>query len=113
MVIEFLIPVRTGQGQNDREHWAVRHRRVKNERQTAGMLCPRFRIPCIVTLTRHYRSNKLDDDNLAGSLKAIRDGICDRLGVDDGSDKVRFIYQQAKGQTGVRVRLEEPSEQRP
>ena len=40
----------------------------------------------------------LDDDNFIGGCKHIRDGIADALGIDDGSNKLRFIYLQTKGQ---------------
>jgi len=46
-----------------------------------------------VELTR-FGKKKLDDDNIVGSLKHIRDGIADALGVNDGSDKIKFIYSQ-------------------
>lgn len=47
----------------------------------------------IVNLTR-FGKKKLDDDNLIGSLKHVRDGIADALGVNDGSDKISFKYDQ-------------------
>jgi hypothetical protein len=47
----------------------------------------------IVNLIRSGK-RKLDDDNLVGSLKHIRDGIADALGVNDGSNNIKFRYDQ-------------------
>lgn len=46
-----------------------------------------------VTLTR-YSAGTLDDDNLRGSLKAIRDGVADWLGVPDNDPRVTWAYAQ-------------------
>ena len=37
---------------------------------------------------------KLDDDNLASAFKAIRDEVAKQLGVDDGGDRVEWVYRQ-------------------
>jgi hypothetical protein len=108
--IEVLLPIVTPGGLNAREHWAVRSRRVKRERQTAHLICPRHPLPCVVTLTR-IGTHVLDDDNLAGVLKSVRDGVADRLAVNDGNvGQVRFVYRQEKCKRrcdrGVRIRLE-------
>jgi hypothetical protein len=51
----------------------------------------------------------MDDDNLPGSLKAIRDEVASVLGVDDGDRaRIRFAYAQERGEWGVRVRIERP-----
>lgn len=47
----------------------------------------------IVTLTR-VGPRRLDDDNLAGSLKGVRDAIAAALGVDDRDPKVQWVYGQ-------------------
>lgn len=50
---------------------------------------------------------KLDSDNLAISAKAVRDGIAQALGVDDGDETaVHWDYAQERGAYGVRVRIE-------
>ncbi len=105
------IPVRTAPGQNVREHYMVRARRVKREREaTAWMLKSQASpmLPCKVTITRVAPSRGLDSDNLQGALKAIRDEIACWLGVDDGkSDTVRYDYAQARGEWGVVVEFGE------
>lgn len=59
-------------------------------------------LPCVVRLTR-LSPGTLDDDNLRGALKAVRDGVADRLGVDDRDPRVTWEYAQErfKGLKGV------------
>ena len=59
-----------------------------------------------VTLTRVAPSNGLDDDNLRGALKAVRDGVADALGVDDRDPRVEWKYAQKRGKYGVVVKVE-------
>ncbi len=55
--------------------------------------------PFRVKITRQG-PRRLDDDNLAGSCKHIRDGVADALGVNDGDTKaVQFSYDQVIAQT--------------
>ena len=109
------IPLRLGRGLNDREHRMARVRRVKRERRAIHLLWPwqwkgrTQAFPLLVTLTRVSPSPKpLDDDNLAASLKAVRDQVAAELGVDDG-DRVRilFVPAQERGPWGVRVEVQE------
>lgn len=101
------VPIRTVPGMNAREHWRARSRRVKTERTAiawalTGQTKPQ--LPCVVTLTRVAPSNGLDDDNLAGALKAVRDQVAEWLGVDDKRrDVVRYTYEQRRGPWGVEV----------
>jgi hypothetical protein len=104
-MIIFTIPVRTFSEANRREHWARKAKRVKAQRTAARMLTranlPNGSVPeaverCIVTLTR-IAPRRLDSDNLAGSMKAVRDGIADALGRDDGSDWYEWRYDQKQG----------------
>lgn len=100
-----LVPLRTKGPNGGHEHWRVLHRRRKHERKLAWLLCPDASLPCVVTLTR-LSAGTLDDDNLRGALKAIRDGVADRLGVDDADPRLRFEYAQercGRGHYGVRV----------
>ena len=56
---------------------------------------PRHRLPCVVTLTR-IAPRALDCDNNQISMKAVRDGVADRLGVDDRDPRVTWRYGQEK-----------------
>lgn len=103
------IPLRTNRGQNSREHWRARARRVKAEKLAVAWALTaeaRPELPCVVVLTRTAPSNGLDDDNLAGALKAVRDAVAEWLGVDDRDQRVRFVYRQARAAWGVLVRFE-------
>jgi hypothetical protein len=92
------IPLRTASGMNVREHFHVRSKRVRKEREAvAYFLGPKVRphVPCTVTLTRVAPSAGLDDDNLASALKGVRDQVAQWLGIDDRrSLQVRYRYAQ-------------------
>lgn len=108
-----VIPLRTGTGLNDRHHWRVKAKRVKKEREaTAWALAGKQPpvMPCTVLLTRVGPSNGLDDDNLRGSLKAVRDQVAAWLGVDDRSPLVKWEYGQRRTREwGVEVVAGQPS----
>lgn len=116
-----MIAFKTGRGLNDRESPFARRERVDRERKAAHLaglfaLQPRTwslrqlqQMPgrFVVRLTRVAPGAKpLDDDNNVGALKAIRDGLADRLGIDDGNiQRIRFEYAQAKGSWAVLVEI--------
>ena len=52
--------------------------------------------PCTIVLTR-VAPRALDGDNLQSGFKAVRDGVADWLGVDDGSRLVEWEYRQRAG----------------
>lgn len=101
------IPVATALGLNSREHYMARKRRVANERYVTASVLRTSKLdlpplPLVVTLTR-IAPGTLDDDNLPGSLKAIRDEIAAFLGVNDRlREVVRYEYSQRRGAKGER-----------
>lgn len=102
------VPLRLPSASNLREHWAAKHRRVKAQRHAVGWVIrnqPRPELPCVVTLTR-ISARGLDDDNLRGALKAIRDEVAAWIGVDDRDPRVRWDYAERKGAPAVEVRVE-------
>jgi hypothetical protein len=127
------LPIRTVSETNQREHWARRHRRRREQRQTValvlagalaaeGMTAPcsredapgtRFGVRMVpravqVTIARLAPSSGLDGDNLVSSLKAVRDGVADALGVDDADDRVTWSYEQRRSKRGswaVEIRI--------
>jgi hypothetical protein len=105
------IPLRTSGGLNNREHFAVRANRVRKEREAVALVlktAQKPQLPCSVLLTRVAPSNGLDDDNLAGSLKSVRDEVARWLGVDDRDRvQVRYRYAQRRGPWGVTVEFGE------
>lgn len=117
MGADYLIAGETPSTANLREHWAKKARRMKDQRVSAhyrtiqaaqyeGVALREY--GGTVTLWR-LAPRKLDSDNLAGALKAIRDGIAEALGVDDGDPRITWRYEQErckKGQQAVRVVVE-------
>jgi hypothetical protein len=90
---------------NQREHWRSRARRAKSQRYIgeltvkAALREPRgepFRFPVTVIITR-IAPRALDDDNLAGAAKSVRDGVADALGIDDRDPRVKWAVAQRKG----------------
>lgn len=85
-------------------HWRYRSNRTKAQRQVTAMIMRKEffhrakpSVPCTVTIVR-IAPRELDDDNLAGSGKHVRDEIAAFLGVDDkpGSG-VTWRYEQRRG----------------
>ncbi len=95
------IPVQTVSTLNKREHWAERSKRARMQRKAALLMVrPLARsvgLPAVVTMTRAAPSNGLDDDNLRGALKSIRDGIADAFGVNDRDPRIAWRYEQKRG----------------
>lgn len=108
-----MLPIHTVSEANRRDHWREKAQRTSRQRvgtkhyliQWAGEFfwlaaMVRAQIECnpplVVKLTRIAR-RKLDDDNLRGALKAVRDGVADWLELDDGTPKVNWQYEQDKG----------------
>lgn len=96
-----LIPIRTVSEANQREHWAKKHRRNKDQQEAvAYALLARWRFlpkPPVVVVLRRLGPRLLDSDNLAGSFKHVQDAVARFLGVDDGDVKaVRWLYTQEK-----------------
>jgi len=110
-----VLPVKTISEMNARGHWSAKARRAKAQRWAARALCPTSKLPCVVRMTR-LSPGSLDDDNLRSALKATRDGIADRLGVDDRDPRVRWEYGQEpcrRGEFGVRIEIKPQGEYQP
>jgi hypothetical protein len=91
-------PIKTVSEMNQRSHWAGKYRRSKKQQQDIRLFlntCRKPKLPCDVWLTR-VGQRQLDDDNLQGAFKAIRDEIADWLGIDDGGSEVMWHYDQVK-----------------
>jgi hypothetical protein len=115
-LVETELPIRTWSVNGSRGHWSRFHKRAKEQRTAThaavrslilGALI-RPRLPVVVTLTR-LAPRALDDDNLRGSLKALRDGVADAMGVNDNDPAVTWEYGQDRRSKSyaVRVRIEE------
>ena len=86
-----------------RENWRQRASRRKRQRANARMFTIQKIRPdqaqgdIVITLTR-IAPRKLDSDNLAGAMKAIRDGIADAIERDDGEENIDWQYAQRNGE---------------
>lgn len=101
-----VLPIKTISEMNARGHWSARARRMKTARRAAYAMCPPAALPCAVRLVR-VSAGTLDDDNLRGALKGVRDGVADRLGVPDNDPRIEWQYGQEKGRRGeYAVRIE-------
>lgn len=85
---------------NAREHWTIKAARAKQHRQWIVAVAKSerftFSLPATVRMTR-YGPKKLDSDNLQSSLKHVRDGLQDLIGVDDGDPRWDWQYRQDIG----------------
>lgn len=108
--LKVLVPIRTVNSTNAREHWAVRAKRAKAERSdTAWMLAnvPRPELPCTVKFTRIGPNRRaMDGDGLQAALKHVRDQVAEWLGVDDASPLIRWDYWQERAREyAVRIEI--------
>jgi hypothetical protein len=126
-MISFTIPIRTISEANRsrQEHWGKASKRVKGQREAVGWCwqtipqAQRLDIAgavdnggLMVKLIR-VAPRDLDDDNLARSLKAVRDQVAKQLAIDDADPRLTFQYGQERGtkakEYGVRVEIEPKS----
>jgi hypothetical protein len=98
--LDFQAPIRTVSEANQREHWALKNQRKRDQQQEMFVVLmqnlagKKMQLPCIVKLTR-IGPKALDTDNLAGAMKHVQDAIARKLGVDDGdAEKVKWEYSQ-------------------
>ena len=107
-----VIPLRTVSAANAREHWTRKAARNKKERlavaayfQTMPSLFRTSTEAILVSFTR-YAKRDLDDDNLAGSFKAIRDEVAMQLNRYDGPKSgIRWCYTQERGDYAIRIEV--------
>lgn len=97
------------------EHWAARQRRFKRQAEAVAdvwyaspinLPTSAFGVEMAAVITMTHVGPKMDDDNLAGAFKGIRDKVAELLGVDDGDGQVTWKYDQRPGKPGVEIRIE-------
>lgn len=114
--LRFFVPLRTGRGENNREHRMVRSKRVAAEKQAVflatlgtkrAVLAALMPTPCTVTLTRVSPGQGLDGhDNLRGACKGAVDVLADILGINDRDPRVTWDYApQERGDWGLWVQV--------
>jgi len=91
---------------NMRLHWAVKAKLVRDQRTRTRMSLAAVAqssglemLPATVVLTR-VAPRRLDGDNLQSGFKAVRDGVADWLGIDDGNSLEDWQYAQRSGRPG-------------
>jgi len=110
-----LVPVSKA---NRRDHWAAVGRRERGyvaqlDAATARVTVAEWVFPVAVTFHR-VGVRLLDDDNLSGAYKKLRDAVAWLVGVDDGDrERVRWVYTQEtakRGHLGTLITIKEVSE---
>lgn len=106
--IHYTIPVRLESEANvaSHGHWGRRKDRAAAQAKATrdailatGILAPCWRTLGI-TMTR-VAPRALDDDNLVGSFKHVRDALAATIGLrGDRDPQVRWSYQQRRGRVG-------------
>jgi hypothetical protein len=96
---KITFPIKTVSEANQREHWRKKHDRKKSQQLDFTIFWrkakPAVELPARFVFTR-YSCRLLDSDNLAGAFKHVRDQLAKEIGIDDGSDKLTFVYQQER-----------------
>jgi hypothetical protein len=113
MQVTAKVPVKLVNGLNQREHWAPKAKRAKDQRSAAFNVLmysvgphprylpewPESPAPVTITITRRG-GGRMDDDGLTASAKHVRDGIADWLGIDDGDPRLTWVVRQDKAPRG-------------
>ena len=111
-MLTFEIPVKTISEANSHGHWRVRHKRRQAQRETSAIYTRQWledlpAPPLSIRLTRLCPVLIRDSDNLPVSMKAVRDGIADAIGIDDGDKRLVWEYgQRRRKEYGVEVTIE-------
>lgn len=119
VILDVVVPIRTTSKTNDRDHHQARSRKATDERDAVALLLTQSKevaktrmlkvggsqrpvltlsnspLPVSVSLTR-ISANFLDDDNVRGALKSVRDEVAAWIGVDDRDPRVLWHYGQLK-----------------
>ncbi len=100
--MRFTVPIRLPSLANTRLHWRAMASLKKKQKAAVRVVMHGLALPpppLTVTITR-VGPGKLDDDNLAGAAKYVRDQIAAAVGVDDGSPLYTWRYGQRTGRAG-------------
>lgn len=117
-MISVTIPMRLPSASNLREHWSARARRVKAQRAATTLMLKAsqrdyfweyfdwFHLDTATVALIRVAPRKLDDDNLRGAFKAVRDSVAAYFGVDDADPRIEWRYGQEKGEACVRIEID-------
>ena len=115
-----FLPINTVSRSNVRMNRFVLAKRTKSEREAAMLITRDGVSSCGLPTGKQIRGismvrygvRLLDTGNLPGSMKAVQDGVCDALGIDDGPWQrtgIRWSYDQKRVKrenAGVEVTIE-------
>lgn len=97
--MKIIMPIKVISEANNRDHWTARSKRRVAQQKEFLVYWRKAKLtiktPCRVIFTR-FGARLLDDDNLAGAFKFVRDQFAREIGIDDGSDLLKFEYRQEK-----------------
>ena len=107
IIWNYYIPLKTCSEANSSEHWTVKSKRHKLQKNKVKAIFlkerPSITLPCKATLTR-ISPRQLDvNENLPMSFKYITDSICEYFypglapGRADGMGGITFEFKQEKG----------------
>lgn len=113
MNLVIVLPIKAVNWANERAHWTRRARVTRQQRHAAHFKLKTAAAkppapPVVITLTRYGR-RPMDTDGLSSSLKAVRDGVADWLGIDDGDARLTWRYHQlvdARGPYQVSIQIQ-------
>lgn len=97
------VPLRTVSEANSHEHWRLRQQRAKQQRFAVGLqVKPKVEglVPPLNVLITRVAPRQLDSDNLAASNKHVRDAVAECLGIDDGDERIAWLYSQRRAEQG-------------
>jgi hypothetical protein len=107
--LSVTVPLRLPSLSNVRmNRWKLSKLKINQKFMVYGFLMGKAlpALPATVTLTR-IGKKLLDDDNLQGACKYVRDQIAGGYGIDDGSPLYRWKYEQEKGKEyAVRIDIQ-------
>lgn len=109
MIVIVPICPKSPNGGTRTEHWAVKHKRESQEKFLTRMcldsesrkIGAHPKCPAKITITLRYATHERADDNLAASMKSVRDTVAQwllggKMGERDEDPRLTWVYAQEK-----------------
>ena len=112
--VTITLPITVKSELNQRGHWSKRAKRFRSQKDVLQTTLINFGMyhccqvgKVSVTFTK-LGGRAMDDDNLRGSFKGLRDEVASwMLDVNDADPRITWKYEQEpKGRQGVRIEIE-------
>lgn len=115
--LSLIVPIRTKNPLNNREHWSKVSARGRKEKEAVGLMLltkPLPRLPVTVQLTRNGKGHRPMDapDGLPASMKHVMDAIAAVYGLDDADPRIKFLEPKqntAAKEYGVAIEIRRES----